>query len=177
MTTPQPGSYGVTKTYGNKWDRLVGWLIRYGTNSNVNHAFVVTNTDKFGRLWMVEAQPGGARLSPISSYPDAVYSQPLRPDVAMRVASEAVKLLGRQYNWLDIVCIALAQRRLGRVMRSWNPVARRVSNMDRLICSELVDLAYHNAGIELWDDGRLPGLVSPGDLGDLILSARNKADA
>jgi hypothetical protein len=36
------------------------------------------------------------------------------------------------------------------------------------MCSQLVDLSYHEAGVELFDDGRIPGDVSPGDLLDLI---------
>jgi len=75
---------------------------------------------------------------------------------------------GIPYNWPDIVAIGLAQRRLGRLVtpRSW--LARRLSRGDRLICSQLVDVCYEAAGLHLFTDHRPAGLVSPGDLLDLI---------
>jgi hypothetical protein len=33
-----------------------------------------------------------------------------------------------------------------------------------MICSQLVDRCYDIAGVHLFDDGRKPGDVSPGDL-------------
>jgi hypothetical protein len=33
-----------------------------------------------------------------------------------------------------------------------------------MICSQLVDEAYLRAGVHLFDDGRDPGDVTPGDL-------------
>ena len=40
-----------------------------------------------------------------------------------------------------------------------------INNAKTLICSQLVDEAYGwGAGVQLFTDGRLPGLVSPGDL-------------
>ena len=37
-----------------------------------------------------------------------------------------------------------------------------------MICSQLVDEAYARAGVQLFDDGRLPGDVTPADLYGLI---------
>ncbi len=45
---------------------------------------------------------------------------------------------------------------------------KRLCRKDRLICSQLVDEAYRLADIHLFNDGRLPQLVSPGDLLVLI---------
>jgi hypothetical protein len=39
-----------------------------------------------------------------------------------------------------------------------------VADEGHLICSQLVDEAYLRAGVHLFDDGRLPGDVTPGDL-------------
>ena len=37
-----------------------------------------------------------------------------------------------------------------------------------MICSQLVDQCYLEAGIHLYDDGRDPGDVTPADLAELV---------
>jgi hypothetical protein len=43
-----------------------------------------------------------------------------------------------------------------------------IADSGHLICSQLVDLCYLRAGAHLFDDGRLPGDVTPGDLWKLL---------
>lgn len=175
--TPLPGDFFVTSN-GPLDSSLRGSissnLIQWGTNSPYNHAGLCV-----GRATVVEAQPGGAKLSQIAGYLGANTAwSAMQLDDAQRtaVAIAGKSLVGVPYGWLDIVAIALAQKRLGR----WKLVdadkpddqqpwwVRRLARTDRLICSELVDYACFLGGVHLFDDGRPFGLVSPGDLGRLI---------
>lgn len=167
MSATTLGDFGVTATGGT-----AAKLIRWGTQSSVNHAFVV-----IGGGYIIEADPGGAKVNHLSNYPHAIFSTgsiSLTDVQRLAIVDAAHDLLGTPYGWPDIVCIALAQRRLGGLMTSSNPIAKRISREDRLICSQLVDKAYELAGVHLFTDGRLPGLVSPGDLLDLIIDGRHK---
>jgi cell wall-associated NlpC family hydrolase len=162
--TPQIGDYGVVATYGNWHNRLAGWAIRFGTDSKVNHAFVYV-----GGGQIVEAAPGGARINDVDAYDNITWSHS-QPWAITRhhIAHAARGMVGTPYGWLDIFAIALAQGRTGRLVNDRTWWVKRVQRTDRLICSQLVDLAYQQSGIHLFNDGRLPGLVSPGDLAQLI---------
>jgi len=170
--TPLPGDFGVVRTSGPWLDRLAAWAIRWGTNSPVNHAFIATTN---GRI--VEAVRH-VQLGYADEYDDIVWSTgrlapELTPSTSQRdeIVATALSMVGDKYNALDIVAIGLAQKRLGHTVSDRTWWAKRLSNDGREICSQLVDKAYFAAGIHLFEDGRLPGLVSPGDLYDLLLPA------
>lgn len=170
MGEPTPGDFFVTATAGRLIDRIAAWLIRFGTNSNVNHAGLY-----IGDGVIVEAV-GKVRYNEITAYPDAIWSTGrlpahLTPTAQQRqaIVNKAHDLIGTPYSWLDIIAIGLAQRRLGQVVNSRTWWARRVSADGRYICSQAVDVEYQAGGIEFFDDGRLPGLVSPEDLEELLL--------
>lgn len=166
--TPAPGDFGVTRTGG-----LAAAAIRWGTNSPVNHAFIYIGHGK-----IIEADPHGARVNNAAAYPGATWSTGRLPALLdaerKAVVEAALHMAGTPYGWADIAAITLAQKRLGGLIdadlaadrQPW--IVRRLCRTDRLICSQLVDLAYERAGLHLYDDGRLPGLVSPGDLLALI---------
>lgn len=154
---PAVGEFGVVRTGG--W---AGWLIRTVTRSEVNHAFVYV-----GRGRIVEAEPNGARLGYADAYPDAIWSGvAITEGKGFDIANAARSLLGTPYSWLDCVSIGLAHIFGGHRIPMF--IRRRITRTDRLMCSALVDYAYHLGGVDLYDDGRLFGDVSPGDLLDLI---------
>lgn len=173
VTDVQPGDFGLVPTYGNWRDRLAGWLIRYGTNSPVNHAFVYV-----GDGMIVEAEPGGARRTRLHYPEDTITWSRIHLTVGQRAeicqTAEGFAAQHVGYGWLDLVAVALAQHRLGRVVNPGVPLrrqpwwVRRVESLHTLICSQLVDACYLSAGARLFADGRPPGLVSPGDLYRLI---------
>jgi cell wall-associated NlpC family hydrolase len=153
------GQFGVVRTQG-----FVPQVIRLMTRSQVNHAYVYVTNDT-----IVEAEGHGAQHSRASKYDGALkaesgYDLDAGEKAAIRKAAE--QLVGTPYGFLDIAAIAL--RVLGL---KWKLLARRVERTDRLICSQLVDRAYANAGVHLYDDGRLDGQVTPGDL--LLLLAQD----
>lgn len=163
--TPGRGDFGVVSTPG-----LAAEIIRWGTESNVNHAFLYV-----GDGLLIEARPGGAGYAHIDKYNGLTVewstgAVPLDDVQRLKVIAHARTLVGTPYGWLDILAIGLTQRRAGRLINVDAPPwwVRRVNDTHTLICSQLVDLAYYLAGVDLFTDTRLPGLVSPGDLHRLI---------
>lgn len=188
----KPGTVFVTPTYGNKLDRFIGAGIRFFTatqdeygrwhDAKVNHTGLYVGDGK-----LIEAAPGGVRLADWDSYgDDAVWAVdgmgtrqvdgslsgplPLTDEDRARIVAEAKKLLGTPYGFLDIVAIAFAQARMKHRIDPKKPLhdqpwwVRRIEDRHTIICSQLVDLAHRNAGIRLFADGRIPGLVSPNDI-------------
>jgi len=177
-TPPAPGNFFLTSN-GPLDSTLTGSLasnaIQWATASPYNHAGICVD-----HYTVIEAQPGGARRTHINGYlgGNTVWSTGYALTAAQRVAivAAAGTLLGTPYGWGDIAAIALAQQRLGRFHRIdalipygrqpwW---VRRLARPDRLICSQLVDLAHLLGGVHLFADGRPSGLCSPGDLGRLL---------
>ena len=64
---------------------------------------------------------------------------------------------------------ALALHRLGIPAPE---LKRYIGSSKHLICSQLVDLVYAEAGIHLFTDNRWPGYVTPADLANLILKGQ-----
>lgn len=166
---PLLGDYGlVHRANGGKLDRIAEDLIEFGTDSPYCHAFVYV-----GNGQIVEAVRH-VKVSPVTDYQDITWSTGrLGPDQtpsgAQRtlIARAAMSYVGESYNILDIVAIALAQKRLGHVVDGDEWWVKRLSDDHMMICSQLVTNAWIAAGIELFP-GVLPGLVSPGDLGSLF---------
>lgn len=149
---PRTGQFGVVRTTG-----FVAAMIRLFTRSQVNHAYIYISEDH-----IVEAESYGAVTSKASKYDGAVKAESnwwFVPGEAADISREAQKLLGRPYGFLDIAAIALS---LLGLRCKW--LLRRIESSRTLICSQLVDRAYHNSGVPLYTDGRPDGLVTPGDL-------------
>lgn len=184
----EPGAFGLSIING-KVGKWVGWGqdIVERQSCIYTHAFLIIDNDE-----VVEAEPGrrGAIISPLSKYhrPDvlicdypvskavvdyhlellsagnspqkceklvAEYEEGLRE----HIADFGRSLRGTKYGYLDYLSLGLERFNL---KVPW--VEDRVRRQDRLICSQLVDFAYQMAGIHLFDDGRLPQDVTPGDL-------------
>jgi hypothetical protein len=124
------------------------------------HAFVVITVDGM----TMEAQPGGAAIGSVHHHPDAVYYS--CPDEARSaVCREAFSLKGTPYSFADYA--ALAALRL-HITPLDHALERYVASSGHMICSQLVDCAYQRAGVQLFDDHRMPGDVTPADLYELI---------
>ncbi|MCC9307714.1 hypothetical protein LN042_11500 [Kitasatospora sp. RB6PN24] len=171
---PQPGDIGLVRIRGT-----VGRLIRLGQWLNgdgyadYEHAFIVVGPDADGRQQLVEAQPGGARLGLLTEYDDrhVLYVTPtsLAQEQRARIAQAALERLGTPYSFLDYLALAAHRFRLPVPGLRQYIKARR-----SLICSQLVDQCYQNAGVQLFTDGRWPGYVTPGALYDLLGSASSR---
>jgi len=174
----KPGSFFLTRQTGRN-GRLVAAaqsLVRGA--STYTHSGIVLGDGE-----VLEALPGGAAISPLSKITDSgpvlVCDRPVRTYVEnhpfldstdaevdywirQRVVGAARTLEGTPYSWLDYAAIGMAEWKIP----GWQLVRRRVESSEHLICSALVDRAYRWAGIELFDDGRLVGDVTPWDLAE-----------
>lgn len=161
--TPQPGDIGLTSIIGP-----VGWGVRAGQwllddgFANYEHAFIVLDG---GRL--IEAQPGGAVIRPLSEYAGrhVLYVAPaeLSDNDRRLICEAAASYEGVGYSAADYLALAAHRFRL--------PVPglrHYIATTRRMICSQLVDQAYADAGVPLFADARWPGYVTPADLYRLL---------
>jgi cell wall-associated NlpC family hydrolase len=184
--TPAIGDFFVCDSFtagGGFWANLPSKGIQWGTRSGFNHAGIYV-----GDHQVIEAQPSGVARSPSAQYEgdNTEWSSGYGLDgvrgyeaaqVRHVIADWAVSQLGKPYGWPDIAAITLAQQRLGsridvrRALAEQPWWVRRLISPDTLICSQLVALAYQHAGVQLYVDGWLPQLVTPGDLARLLRPA------
>jgi hypothetical protein len=172
---PQPGDIGLTQIHGR-----VGALIRFGQWLNgdgfrdYEHAFVlVVGESEISSGSVIEAEPGGALLSPLSRYAaDTVIWIPCPPGLGAAVAEAAVKYgppgngrppTGVPYSFLDYLAIAAHRIRL-----PLPGLKRYVTSTRHMICSQLADQAAADGGWHLFSDNRWPGYVTPEDLARLV---------
>ena len=159
---PTPGDFCVVATPG-----IMARLIRLVTRSTVNHAYLLTDPEH-----IIEAAPSGAVVVLLANYdglPQTWSNMDLSPTVRAAIIDRALDHVGDPYSWVDDACIGLTHL-FGWHVPSW--VRTRLARPDRLMCSQLVDTAYLEAGIHLFSDGRIPGDVAPSDLLDLIQGCR-----
>ena len=173
MTTYQPGSFFLAAAEGWAGYGIALGEALAGSPSRYTHAGVIVDSDGT----CVEAEPHGARLGNVRAYKHTLISdgpvqswleQDAGPGhvhwadewhIRRRVALAAQHLVGTPYSALDYFALAALHLHLPS---AW--IRQRVESSGHLICSALVDRVYMNAGIHLFDDGRLPGDVMPSDL-------------
>lgn len=159
-----PGDYFVTKI-----DGPVGLLVSVGEMLNGSrfghwdHAGVYV-----GDGLIVEAEPGGARLAGLDEYagrPVAWSTGHVDLTEAQRAAVVAAArgIIGVPYSFADYLSLALAHF---HIRPAW--LKRYISSNRHMLCSQAVDYCYMQAGVHLFNDGRIPGDVTPADLAALI---------
>lgn len=168
MPAPQPGDLGLVITHGlgstliRLGDRIEAWR-KHLPHEPFNHVIVAVSPRQ-----AVQAEPSGANYVNIDAYPQTTWFGWPGITGAQRqaVSLAARRLVGTGYSWLDIAALTLdclgwdVQRDDGKLTL----IGRRIARNDRLVCSALADLAYQIAGLHLYDDGRMPGEVTPGDV-------------
>jgi cell wall-associated NlpC family hydrolase len=159
-----PGSFYLTRIGG-----LVGLLISLGQwiigdASRFTHAGIVLDDGT-----VLEAMPSGARIAPLQTVTSGrhlavSWAIPLDELLRRRIVIEARHLEGTRYGFTAYLHLALT-----RFGIRWGWLVRRLHCNGRLICSQLVDEAYHRAGVQLFTDGRARFEVTPGDLANLLI--------
>ncbi len=157
----KPGDIGFTRITGftgfwvNLGQALTGDSCRY------THVFVVMDDDT-----VLEAMPSGARYAPLDREhkTDVLYARlPLTDEQRAGVVTEARRLMnqpgGIPYGFSDYLALALAH--LGVNAKR---LRKYITNNGRMICSQLADYLLSHAGFKVFNDGRLPQDVTPGDL-------------
>ena len=153
---PRRGDYGVVKTNG-----IIGRLIRLGTTSRWNHAFIY-----MGDGMIVEANPTGVALSPASKYPKIAWNQheDLSKSQREAIAVKALDQVGKAYDFIDILSLFL--RIFGLKLPIYK-LFKMLSKRQSWFCSELVSACYREADMKL-----LPHpdyLITPGDLAERLV--------
>ncbi|WP_405927885.1 hypothetical protein OG554_03550 [Streptomyces griseus] len=160
--TPLPGDFALTRIEGITGRLVAAGQALVGDAAPVQHAFVYV-----GNGMIVQAMPSGAELIRLEEASPVVQWSMGRFDLTRRQRDQikwyATGLVGTPYSFLDYASIALAHY---RIRPAW--VRDFVASTGHLICSQLVDEVYLRAGVHLFDDGRLPGDVTPGDLWKLL---------
>ena len=164
MYPPSPGMFGLTRIGG--WlgvlISLGQWLV--GDASRFSHAFVVLDDGT-----VMEAMPSGARIAPLADVlacrPLAFsWAIPLTPIQRFDIVAAARSLEGTRYGFSAYLHLALS-----RFGIRWAWLSRHLERNGRMICSQLVDVVYRRAGLQLFDDGRACHDVTPGDLANLLI--------
>lgn len=171
-----PGTFITTHITGD-----VGTLIGIGEFLNSDkllHPFSkdIWELSKFshaaicdGKGNVIEAEPGGARLHPLSEYTDGrplMFSNvkvPLNPVTGLQIVDFAMGMLGTPYSSLDY--FADAAKRFHIPL--FGLVKKRLQSNKSIICSQLVTLAYTMANRPLIHD-KMAWEVTPLDLAKLI---------
>lgn len=184
MSEPQLGDYFTSATIGTWRQVIPGWIIRWTTAtkvpakrswrtlwrdhkwsySKVNHTGIYVGNGK-----IIEAI-GRVRIDPVSFHPNAIWSHfPLTDAQRHAIAQFSFDQVGKSYNWAGLVAVGLAQERFGRhlkgLARQW--WVKKLENDGQWFCSQLTDASYAAGGVQLFNDERPNGLVSPQDLYDL----------
>jgi len=152
---PRIGDYGVVRSSG-----FFAKLIRIGTTSRWNHAFIYAGEGK-----IIEANPGGVTVSPVDKHTKIAWNRHERLTNAerMQILAHAEKAIGKPYNFYIIFILTL--RALG-VKILPKSVIRWFAKNEGYICSELVAECYEKAGVSI---GIEPDLCNPGDLAERLI--------
>src|SRR6188508_1514927 len=127
------------------------------------HTGVVTEAGDAPKL--VQAMPGGAEEIELTEArhwtPEYVYVRPeyVDPHQGGDVADAARGFVGTPYDFLTYG--AIPPYRAGVHAKA---LERIIAGTDTMMCSRLVDASLAAAGYHLFDDGRLPGNVTPSEL-------------
>lgn len=181
---PLPGAFGLARIGGLTGKLIAAGQAFAGDGSRWTHAFIVLDNGE-----CIEAEPGGARIVPLQRYLDmeevafcdgpvqgwlrerhatedtsvnsdpAAFAAYVEASVRSHIVGMARTLRGTPYGYLQYLAMGLVA--LGFESRL---LEKLISNRRHMICSQLVDEVYRRAGIQLFDDGRLPQNVTPGDL-------------
>jgi hypothetical protein len=161
---PEPGDFAVVSVSG-QGGALISAMerIAYDHSTHWDHAFIY-----IGQGCIVQAMTGGAETAPLGSYAYAIWSTgilfptaPQRRAIVAAANADAARKV--PYSYLDYAAIAAHRFHIPA------PGLREyIASTSHLICSQLVDQCWADAGYHLFDDGRWPGYVSPFDLGQML---------
>lgn len=138
---------------GSSW---IAQGIELVTASDVCHVIIGIDEE-----YCIGAEPGGAKIRPISYWDTAVWSRfEFSEAQALACASWARAREGRPYNFIDDALIGIED--LSHLqLPEW--FMKGYSTDTSYECAQLADAALSfGAGISVFNDGRLPGQVAPG---------------
>lgn len=160
---PKPGDFFLlagTDAIGRLID--IGEFAYGDGPSKYTHAGIL-----LGGTDILEAEPGGARVRPYTEYPAEQLtwsSWDLTDEQRAAIVAAARKYIGTPYSFLDYG--ALTAHRLHIPLPG---LRQYIASTKHMVCSQLVDQSYVDAGQHMFSDGRWPGYVPPQEMG-LVLT-------
>jgi len=167
---PLPGDFCCVSVRGET-GRLIGAAEKLGGGfSDYQHVF-----GYIGDMRVVEAAPGGARVREITTFQ--------KPGQLTLWSTGAIELTGAERGLIVAAALKYAAAKTGYSALDYVAIALHhlhvpapglrgyIAATGHMICSQLWDQAYLDAGVHLFTDGRWPGYVDPADLAGLIESA------
>jgi uncharacterized protein YycO len=155
--TPQPGDFQLVPTagIGGKLIELGQWLNGDGI-CPYEHVRIYVGGNEF-----VEAEPQAARLAryPLDLGMWSTGIIPLTNAQRSAITAAARGYVGTPYSGLDYMALVLHRLHIPAP-----GLQAYISSTGHMICSQLVDQCYLDAGVHLFADGRWPGYVTPADL-------------
>jgi|SRR5690242_665402 len=154
-----------------------GGLIRIGQWANGDGFSQYEHVALYvGNDLIIEAENTGTAVANVHRYDanDTFWSTGIiNPTDAQRVAicKAAYGYVGTPYSWVDYAALAAKRLHLGPLVPG---LKNYVATSKHMICSQVVDQEYQDAGYQLFDDGRWPGYVTPGSLYNLLISKSKK---
>ena len=160
---PQPGDFGVVHMDGDSGKLIhLGEMLNGDGFADYEHAFVYV-----GGGMIVEAEPGGACLAQVH-YANVLWSTEyisLTLEERAGIVHAAHNYVGTPYSAADYFAIAARRLKFGLLVPYLHGY---VASSKHMICSQLVDQCYSDAGVHLFKDGRWPGYVTPAALAELL---------
>lgn len=157
---PISGTVGKLISFGE-------WLDGSGFTHYDHAEIYIGHPDNDGPFgYTIGAYPGGAARLPLSCspafLPDSLWSSghiSLTSAQRNDICNLAYDVLGTPYSFLDYFAIAAHRLHLPvPLLRDY------IKSTKHMICSQLVDYVYMEAGVHLFNDGRWQGYVTPADL-------------
>jgi len=171
---PRAGDFFVTQIAGPGHKFVVLGQAIIGDASRFTHAGIVINDEE-----IIEAMPGGAIKRNRHVYTTIKAAQVTRYsrwnityDQRDKIVEEALKLIGTKYSWLDYISLALEHTSFFQPKY----LKKYIANTGHMICSQLVDEVYKRAGLQMFNDDRSPGDVTPGDLTYILNGPESEED-
>jgi hypothetical protein len=169
----QPGDFCCIPINGNVGTLIsIGeWLNGDGFGHYDHSEIFIGEPDIYGPYgYTIGAYPGGATRNALSVKPedltDTIWSSSciqLSSQERLAIVANAKKSIGIPYSSLDY--FALIAHRLRIPIPG---LQAYISSSGHMICSQLVDYVYMKSGVQLFDDNRWCGYVTPADLANLI---------
>jgi cell wall-associated NlpC family hydrolase len=149
----------------------IGQMLDGGGFAQYEHAAIY-----IGDGQIIQAGSKGVNQAKVSDYAknDTFWSTGIiNPTDGQRAAivKAAIGYKGVPYSWVDYA--ALAAHHLNMVPAD-TELKDYVSSSNHMICSQVVDKCYADAGVHLFTDNRWPGYVTPADLYNLLVSIKAK---
>lgn len=140
---------------------IISKFIQWFTKSKISHVSVVLSTGKNDerQVFIAEAQWGGFVFT--KTYKPWIEQncgvgrvfEKMTATQRKQFRSSSIKLLGQKYDFMALVAIAKSIMGLA---------PKNDQNLQKVICSEAVELIYRDMGVVLVDD--LPEYVTPADI-------------